>query len=547
MPILTEAERVGTTIAGKYRLDRIIGRGGVGTVFAGVHAWTGREVAVKMLHPQYAEDRSVVDRFLVEARASSTLRHPNVVDVLDMGKDDDGCVYMVLEYLQGESLSRRLERRKRLGAEETAAILLPIMDALVEAHDLDIVHRDIKPENIFLALDAKRRSVPKLLDFGIAKVLSVGSSRATATGMLIGTPAYMSPEQADGRGEVGPRSDIWSMGILFYECLSGSIPFPLEPITATLVAILTTTPAPLKTVAPEVPAALAAAVDRALARAPEQRWPNMQSFAAAVLAAVGPGALERHDPSGAFQSVQATPTSHHAAPRQALPTLPMAAPALAQSKPNARILGAAAVGGVTFLALVVGVLASSRESSLPGEPLPPPPAIDVPNVVASTAPLARTLEPAVGVSAPPMVPSTPTEAPPSLPPLRVDTPTSTANSQCPLRVSDEDGQTNVRPDPSTRNAPVGTISTGTVIQVVEERGRWYRIERPVAGWLWADSLSHRCMPVEPRSEPRPVSHPEPRRQEPEALPEPRLEPQPEPVAPRPTQPASGANDSIILD
>ncbi|MFN9808149.1 MAG: protein kinase domain-containing protein [Deltaproteobacteria bacterium] len=350
MPVLTESERVGTTVGGKYRLDRIIGRGGVGTVFAGVHAWTGREVAVKMLHVQYAEDRAVVDRFLVEARASATLRHPNVVDVLDMGKDDDGAVYMVLEYLEGESLSLRLERRRRLSPEETAAILLPVMDALAEAHDVGIVHRDIKPENVFIAVDGKRRAVPKLLDFGIAKVLAAGSARATRTGTVVGTPAYMSPEQADGRSEVGPASDVWSMGVLLYECLTGGLPFPSDSPTATLVAILTTTPSPLRTVLPAVPAPLAHAVDRALSRAPADRWTDMRAFSAAILTAVGPAALQRPEPSSTFQPIDsghdrvvASPTPARAvaateamavarvpeAPTRALlPTLHMGTPAL---------------------------------------------------------------------------------------------------------------------------------------------------------------------------------------------------------------------------
>lgn len=325
VPVLTEAERVGTTVGGKYRLDRIIGRGGVGTVFAGVHTWTGRDVAVKMLHVQYAEERAVVDRFLTEARAAAVLRHPNVVDVLDMGKDDDGAVYMVLEHLEGESLARRLERRKRLEPEEAAAIVLPVMDALADAHEQSIIHRDIKPENIFLAIDGKRRSVPKLLDFGIAKVLAVGSARATRTGMVIGTPAYMSPEQADGMSEVGPGADIWSIGVLLYECLTGTLPFPSESPTATLVAIMTSSAKPLRVAAPDLPVALANAVDRALSKDQSQRWPNMRAFAEAISLAV-PGALERLDPSGVFHidvppAVVASPTPARAvAPTEMIPT-----------------------------------------------------------------------------------------------------------------------------------------------------------------------------------------------------------------------------------
>ncbi len=267
---------MGTTLAGKYRLDRIIGRGGVGTVFAGAHAWTGRDVAVKLLHGSHAQDRVTVERFLTEARAAAALRHPNVVEVLDMGMDDDGTAYMVLEYLEGESLARRLQRVRRLSPDEATSILLPVMDALADAHDAGIVHRDIKPENVFIALDPKRRPLPKLLDFGIAKMLASVSSHLTRAGSVVGTAGYMSPEQADGRSAIGPASDIWSMGVLFFECLTGAPPFAAESPTATLVAILTTSPPPLLRAAPNVPPQLAHAIDRALSRAPAGRCPTCE-------------------------------------------------------------------------------------------------------------------------------------------------------------------------------------------------------------------------------------------------------------------------------
>ena len=288
MPILSDTERVGTTVGGKYRLDRILGRGGAGTVFAGVHAWTQREVAVKLLHPEHARDRGVVDRFLKEARTAATLRHPNVVDVLDMGSDDDGSVYLVLELLNGESLAHSLARLGRLNARRTIEVLLPVMDALAEAHEIGIVHRDIKPENIVLSLDAKRQWIPKILDFGIAKVIASGNVQSTATGLVIGTPAYMPPEQVEGTLAVGPAADIWSMGVMLFECLSGQLPFHAESPTAMLVAVMTRNPPSLRDVAPDVPESIVRVVDRALRRDIAKRWPDMRAFAQALADALEP-------------------------------------------------------------------------------------------------------------------------------------------------------------------------------------------------------------------------------------------------------------------
>ena len=225
MPLLTDQERLGTTLAEKYRIDRIVGRGGMGVVFSATHLWTGRPVAVKLLLPGLADDAGLVKRFLREARAAAGLRHPNVVDVLDMGSEPDGTVYLVLEMLVGESLDAVLERHGRLTLRELAAWVVPVCDAVGAAHGQGIVHRDLKPENIFLHRPAEGVTLPKLLDFGIAKVLGTGTSKQTAVGSVIGTLHYMSPEQAEGRADVGPRSDVWALGVVLYECLTGRMPF----------------------------------------------------------------------------------------------------------------------------------------------------------------------------------------------------------------------------------------------------------------------------------------------------------------------------------
>src|SRR5262245_31272308 len=181
MPILTPEERIGNLLAGKYQLERILGEGGMGVVFEGVHSWTSRKVAVKLLHPNYAKDQAIVRRFLQEARTATALRHPNVVDVLDMGSEDDGTAYLVLELLSGEPLSDVLARGP-LPLRDALIILLPAMNALATAHDKLFIHRDLKPENIFLHYEGGEL-VPKVLDFGLAKVLEAGGDARTRTGL----------------------------------------------------------------------------------------------------------------------------------------------------------------------------------------------------------------------------------------------------------------------------------------------------------------------------------------------------------------------------
>jgi len=187
MPIPTDDERIGSVVAGKYRIEELLGRGGMGSVFRATHTWTERQVALKFLHAEEARDPQIVKRFLREARAAAALRHPNAVDVLDMGEDPQAGVYMVLELLEGLTLSYALRLRGRLGYAETLKIMLPIMDALQAAHARGIVHRDIKPENIFLSKQSGV-VVPKLLDFGIAKVQKADESSRTQAGLMIGTP-----------------------------------------------------------------------------------------------------------------------------------------------------------------------------------------------------------------------------------------------------------------------------------------------------------------------------------------------------------------------
>ncbi|MCC6877441.1 MAG: protein kinase [Sandaracinaceae bacterium] len=312
MPILTPEERVGTTIGGKYRIDRILASGGMGTVFAGVHEWTHRGVALKVLNYEHAREPEVVRRFLQEARAAAQLKHANVVDVLDMGQEPDGTVYLVLELLEGETLKACMKRGP-LAPSQLVTLLAPVMHALAAAHAKGVVHRDLKPDNIFLALDEAGRLVPKLLDFGIAKVGS-GESSSTRTGTMVGTPHFMSPEQVRGERDVGPAADVWSMGVVIYACLAGRLPFDADSAAAVLAKVITERPVPLLAVRPDLPPELGALVDRALQARPSDRFANMSEMLAAFEASRASAPSSRLDAHDASDPHDAAPSELEAVP-----------------------------------------------------------------------------------------------------------------------------------------------------------------------------------------------------------------------------------------
>lgn len=278
MPILTAEDRIGTLFAGRYKMEGILGTGGTGVVYEASHFWTSRRVAVKLLKPHLAEDVSLVRRFLQEARSASEVAHANVIQVLDMGAEEDGCVFLVMERLEGQSLGARLDDAGTLELGEMLELLVPLMDALVIAHQQGIVHRDLKPENIYLHHDLRGRRVPKLLDFGMSKILDPTWGQATVTGTIVGTPYYMAPEQAEGAKDQGPACDVWSMGVVMFRCLSGRLPFTASSPPALLLALVRDTPPALRDVAPHVPEPIAEVIDRALTRDREARWADMGAF-----------------------------------------------------------------------------------------------------------------------------------------------------------------------------------------------------------------------------------------------------------------------------
>ena len=214
---------LGTVIAGKYRVDQVLASGGMGVILTGHHVLLDQPIAVKMLRPTALENPELVARFSREARAAAKLKSEHVARVIDVGALEDGAPYMVMEYLDGTDLSRLVKERGALPPEEAIDYVLQSCVALAEAHGLGIIHRDLKPANIFLAREGGREVV-KLVDFGISKSIDPAEQTITRTGMVVGTPAYMAPEQAWGAGPVTPAADQWSAAAMLYEMLSGHLP-----------------------------------------------------------------------------------------------------------------------------------------------------------------------------------------------------------------------------------------------------------------------------------------------------------------------------------
>jgi serine/threonine-protein kinase len=272
------ASRIGSTVAGKYRLNRLIGVGAIGAVYAAVHQFTGRHVALKVIDSEIASYEGYAARFLREARAAADIGHPAICDVLDAGQEPDGTLYLVLELLEGRTLEAAIEAQD-LRQEEIVRVGVQLLEGLAAAHDRGIVHRDIKPDNVFLTWDEEGELHVKLLDFGVAKNTKGGPDVfRTQQGVVLGTPYYMSPEQAAG-DPVDVRADIWSAGAVLFHALTGRPPFDEETYNKLIAKLLNQDPPRLREVRPELPEWLATVVDRALERDLETRWQSARTMA----------------------------------------------------------------------------------------------------------------------------------------------------------------------------------------------------------------------------------------------------------------------------
>ena len=303
---------IGQTI-GNYLVTQKLGEGGMGSVYLAEHPAIGKKVALKVLHAEFSNNQEVAERFFQEAKAVNNIGHPNIVDIVDYGVIQSAIlgreqlVYFIMEYLPGTTLSHLIRAESPLPPERALGIAMQVADALAASHRAGIVHRDLKPDNIMLQQRGREHDFVKLLDFGIAKLTGDGkSSHRTRTGIVMGTPAYMSPEQCEGRANVDERTDIYALGILLYEMLTGRVPFIGEGYGEILVQHLTQHPIPPSKYR-MLPAHLEVVVLKALEKRPDMRYPTMDEFMRAMADPVG--YVEAHGGPGQFLQRQLMPSS----------------------------------------------------------------------------------------------------------------------------------------------------------------------------------------------------------------------------------------------
>jgi eukaryotic-like serine/threonine-protein kinase len=280
---------VGTLLGGKYRLRGILGEGGMGTVFDALHEGLGNQVAIKVLHQSQVHKKDAVQRFHHEARAAARIGHPNICEVHDVGTLDDGRPYLVMERLVGITMADRIKAMGGLPFQEALDTLTQVLSGLHAAHEKGIIHRDIKPENVFLSERVGCPPLAKILDFGVSKAMSQHAQSSgfsdvevTRTGVVLGTPYYLAPEQAKGERNLDARVDLYACGVLVYEALTGRRPFRAQNYNALLIAILTTTPRPIREIRPDIPPGFGRVVEKAMARDPDERYQTALSLQAAL-------------------------------------------------------------------------------------------------------------------------------------------------------------------------------------------------------------------------------------------------------------------------
>jgi serine/threonine protein kinase len=383
----------GQMIADRYRAVRRIGEGGMGAVYLGEHVEIGRQVAIKVLHAAYSNDKELVKRFRQEARAAAEIGHPNIVEVTDMGTTADGRLFFVMEYLVGQDLAQLMSKQRRFPVQQALHISLQICRALHAAHEAGIVHRDLKPENIYLTEKNNIRDFVKILDFGVAidlERVQAGNARLTMPGMAMGTPEYMAPEQAAGRS-IDRRIDIYASAVMLYEMLCGRLPHEGETLMALLNLKATEPPTPLNRYRRDLPKQLSKVVMRALSSDANKRHQTMEQLAhdleRCLLATTGPqpqpathgvkSEAMGNDPTLLAEEGKRPGTAPPVAPRRGAAT-PLPASSLgddttgstpwldpeAQSKPSNNLYWAIGglLGGALLITIVVIVFAGGNGS-----------------------------------------------------------------------------------------------------------------------------------------------------------------------------------------
>ncbi|MBX3130373.1 MAG: serine/threonine protein kinase [Polyangiaceae bacterium] len=386
-PVIPKADPyIGCTIDGRYKVESVLGEGGMGVVYQCRHTIIGKKVAMKVLRADLARDREVTERFLNEAKSASAIGNAHIIDISDFGVFPDGSTYFVMEYLDGIPLTKLVDERQPVPVARILVLARQLAEGLSAAHASGIVHRDLKPDNIFLIERGQTKDFIKILDFGIAKVSTGGEGKLTRAGAVFGTPHYMSPEQAAG-APVDHRGDIYSFGVILYELASGKVPFDADNFMGILTQHMYKAPVPIRALVPapqEIPPGLEAIVLKCLSKRPEQRYQTMQELledldrltAGAIPSAV-PEMMNR---SGGF-NVPADYFKKGAGMPAPVPASPLELGGVRSKWP----LLAGVAGVLTAMLIVILIFAAGSESTAssgaqeasasppPSAELPPPP------------------------------------------------------------------------------------------------------------------------------------------------------------------------------
>ena len=467
-----QADLLGSVIADRYHILKKLGEGGMGTVYLAEHVKMGRKSALKVMNPGMNTDPDAIARFNREASNASRLSHPNICGIYDFGETTDGIIYLAMEFIEGSSLTALIEKAGQLPPSRAASIIHQTADALQVAHDAGIVHRDLKPDNIMVAKNRDGTDLVKVVDFGIAKASSSDAQKVTKTGMVVGTPEYMSPEQLAG-DKLDGRSDLYSLGLVAFNCLTGVLPFAAETAQEAMIMRLTDKPRSLADVRPDVswPAALQATLDKALVRDVDERYKSAAQFGREFSAAIADLPMTQAVEAGtmvmnaAAAGKEAVPPTRMNAARPSGKTTPMQVP-VALKQPTAgagaapvrsgsKVPVIAGVGGGLALVVAVGLYVSGAL----GGPTPAP----------ATQPLAAVGTESLGKALPNAPPdSTPDSTPRSTPAGTKVVPANPASTtKAPTAT------------PPQTSGPANPTSTGTPAGALETIVKWRtQLENP---------------------------------------------------------------------
>lgn len=393
---------IGTTFDHRYKIERLLGEGGMGYVYLARHKVIDKRVAVKVLRAELARDREIFERFVQEARAASSIGNPHIVDISDFGDLPDGSTYFVMEYLEGVSLAQLIDSPNELPMDRICHIALQLSAGLAAAHEAGIIHRDLKPDNVFVVARGSDPNFVKILDFGIAKVSTSTTTKLTRAGAVFGTPHYMSPEQAAG-APIDHRTDIYSLGVMLYELVSRQLPFNADNFMGILTQHMYKAPVPIRALVggPDCPPGLEAVILKCLSKKPESRYQTMSELHEDLERVKGggvPGAVaEMMARSGGFN----VPHDYFKTSKVIVPATPPSPP----RSPWPRyvwVAGAAAAVGIVTAIFVIGASGSaSHNAAAPPKPTVPEattarPAPEPPPVQKTVVALAAVPETAVG-------------------------------------------------------------------------------------------------------------------------------------------------------